>query len=83
MMRRMFNEFIDKFELREIYRSGGGYTWSNNQSAPTQSNLDRILVSTDWELKFPLTTLTSLTRVGSDHSPLLLNLGEFTPRGSP
>ena len=40
------------------------------------SNLDRVLVSTDWEEKFPLTTLTSLVRVGSDHKPLLLDTGD-------
>ena len=38
-------------------------------------NLDRVLVSTDWEEKFPTTILTALTRVGSDHSPLLLDMG--------
>ena len=40
------------------------------------SNIDRVLVSTDWEDKFSLTTLNELVRVGSDHNPLLLDTGE-------
>lgn len=59
---------------------GGGFTWSNRQAVPILSNLDRILVTTYWEDKFPLTTLTSLTRVGSDHTPLLLDMGDNVTR---
>lgn len=42
-----FNDFIEREELREIYKLGGKFTWSNNQESPIQSNLDRVLVSTD------------------------------------
>ena len=73
----LFNNFIEKYELKEIYRKGERFTWTNNQDPPTLSNIDRILASIEWEEKFPLTTLTSLTRVGSDHSPLLLDTGEL------
>ena len=62
--------------MREIYRSGGEQVhWTNKQENPTMCNLDRVLVSTDWEEMFPTTILTALTRVGSDHSPLLLDMG--------
>ena len=40
------------------------------------SNIDRVLVSTDLDDKFSLTTLNALVRVGSDHNPLLLDTGE-------
>lgn len=75
-----FNDFIENNKLKELYRGGGGFTWSNKQLIPILSNLDRILMTTDWEEKFPLTTLTSLTRVGSDHSPLLMDTGGKRPR---
>jgi hypothetical protein len=39
------------------------------------SNIDRILASTEWDLKFPTSCLNTLTRVGSDHCPLLLDTG--------
>jgi len=75
----LFNDFIERCDLREIHRSRGSrFTWTNKQENPTMCNLDRVLVSTDWEEKFPTTTLTALTRVGSDHSPLLLDTGVVT-----
>ena len=44
--------------------------------------LDRVLVSTEWELKFPLATVQALTREISDHTPLLLNSGDTSHRGN-
>ena len=47
-----------------------------------QSNIDRVLIATEWETRFPLSSLTSLTRLGSDHCPIMLDTGESnTPRG--
>jgi len=37
---------------------------------------DRFLMSDEWENKFPLVHAWSLTRVGSDHSPIVLDSGE-------
>lgn len=34
--------------------------------------LDRVFVSNDWEGQFPLATTRSLTRIGPDHNPLLV-----------
>jgi hypothetical protein len=33
-------------------------------------------MSTAWEAAFPLCSLAAITRIGSDHTPLLLNSGE-------
>jgi exonuclease III len=68
-----FNSFIEKFSLREIYRNGPKFTWTNKRDAPIQSNIDRVLANTEWELKFPLCWPDTLTRIGSDHCPLLLD----------
>lgn len=43
---------------------------------PTYERLDRVLFSTEWEERFPLSTIIMLTRDISDHMPLLLNTGE-------
>ena len=51
-----FNDFIDTSEIREIARTGPKFTWTNQQEVPVQSNIDRVFMSTDWELKFPLCT---------------------------
>jgi endonuclease/exonuclease/phosphatase family metal-dependent hydrolase len=56
--------------------SGRKYTWANNLATPTFKKLDRILITTEWEEKFPLSTVQTLIREVSDHTPLLLNSGE-------
>ena len=76
---RLFNDFIADLALREIRRVGARYTWSNNRSDPVRCVLDRVLVSVDWEVAFPLCSLRAITRVGSDHSPLLLSSGGSRP----
>jgi endonuclease/exonuclease/phosphatase family metal-dependent hydrolase len=70
-----FNNFIEKHNLREIHRGGARFTWTNKQETLIQSNLDRVIVSTNWETKFPLSSLTTLTRIRSDHCPLMLDVG--------
>jgi hypothetical protein len=64
-----FNIFIDLHQLQEIRRTGPRYTW-------TMVTLDRILVSTKWEMKHPLCFAWSKTTAGSDHWPILLDTGE-------
>jgi hypothetical protein len=38
--------------------------------------LDRFLVSREWELLFPLTTVHKLSREISDHNPIILDTME-------
>jgi endonuclease/exonuclease/phosphatase family metal-dependent hydrolase len=72
----MFNYIINTCEMREIDMSGGQFTWSNNQTVPTLEKLDRFLVSREWELLFPLTTVHKLFREISDHNPIILDTME-------
>jgi endonuclease/exonuclease/phosphatase family metal-dependent hydrolase len=72
----LFNAVIDDLNLKELQMSGRKYTWANNLATPIFEKLDRILVTTEWEEKFPLSTVQALTREVSDHTPLLLNSGE-------
>jgi exonuclease III len=72
----MFNSIINICEMREIDISGGQFTWSNNQAVPTLEKLDRFIVSREWELLFPLTTVHKLTREVSDHSPIFIDTME-------
>jgi hypothetical protein len=41
-----------------------------------------VLVNTEWEEKYLLTTVHALPRAISDHTPLLLNLGETSTSGN-
>ena len=71
-----FNDMINISNLRELFRSGSGYTWSNKQNPPIMCVLDRVLVSTSWEDKFNLASLVTGPRIGSDHNPLMLDTGD-------
>lgn len=72
----LFNNFIGELHLREIFVSGVKFTWSNKQRSPTLIKLDRILASSGWDLHFSTCFAWSKARVGSDHSPLILDTGE-------
>jgi hypothetical protein len=78
----LFNAIIDGLNLRELEMSGRKYTWANNLSTPTFEKLDRVLVTVEWEEKFPLPTVQALPRVISDHTPLLLNMSETSTGGN-
>lgn len=62
-----------------VTRVGARYTWTNKQLNLIRCVLDRVFVSPAWAAVFPLSTLTAITQIGSDHDPLLLNCGEDTP----
>ena len=79
LLMNMFNSFIERCQLREIKRVGSRYTWTNKQDNQVLSNIDRVFMTTDWECKYPLATLKSAIRVGSDHWPLILDTGERLP----
>uniref|UniRef100_C6JRP7 Reverse transcriptase domain-containing protein n=1 Tax=Sorghum bicolor TaxID=4558 RepID=C6JRP7_SORBI len=72
----LFNDFIGHFQLREIFCNGNKFTWSNKQKNPVLAKLDRILVSTSWEMYYPTCFAWVKARVGSDHCPLVINTGE-------
>nr|XP_020149437.1 uncharacterized protein LOC109734646 [Aegilops tauschii subsp. strangulata] len=76
---QMFNDCIADLGLHEIDRIGARFTWTNRQASPTQSVLDRVLVSPKWDLRCPLASLRAITRIGSDHVPLLLSSSEERP----
>jgi hypothetical protein len=65
-------------DLWEIEMSGWKFTWANALQVPTYEKLDRVLVSVEWEQKFPLATVDALSREISDHTPLLLDCGQLT-----
>jgi exonuclease III len=72
----LFNAVIDGLNLKELNMTGRQFTWANNLPHPTFEKLDRILVTTDWEAKYPLSSVVALSRDISDHTPILLNTGE-------
>jgi hypothetical protein len=75
----LFNNFIGDHHLRELKRSGQKFTWTNKQEKPIMVNLDRVFFSLRWEEKFPLSLSWGLIKVGSGHSPIVVDNGESLP----
>ena len=59
--------------LHELDLVGARFTWTNRQVEPTRSVLDRVFASPEWDIHCPLASLRAITRIGSDHVPLLLS----------
>jgi exonuclease III len=76
----LFNSIIDDLNLRELEMSGRKYTWANNMTVPIFEKLDRILMTSEWEEKSPLSMVQALPRGISDHTPCLLKSGGNTLR---
>jgi hypothetical protein len=47
--------------LREVEMPGRKYMWANSLQHPTYEKLDRVLVATEWEQKFLLSTVVALS----------------------
>ena len=39
------------------------------------ARLDRTFVSTDWESNYPLIRIKAVAKEGSDHTPVIVNIG--------
>jgi len=66
--------------LVELKNSSRSFTWTNNQEQPIMAAIDKFLCNNSFEQKYPLTFVTSKSRAGSDHVPLVLNLGVDEPK---
>jgi hypothetical protein len=75
----MFNTIINTNERREVFISGGVYTWSNNHESPTLEKLDTILMTKEWEAIFSTVHVYKVPRTMSDHNPLVLSTQQNTP----
>jgi hypothetical protein len=71
-----FNDDIAAMSLKELAHSGACFTWTNRLLNPIRCVLDEVFVSPACKAKFPLCGLSAITRIGLDHTPLLLNSGE-------
>ena len=77
----LFYAVIDCLSLREVHMTGRQYTWANSLPEPTYEKLDRVLMDSRWEDKYPLVTVRALERIEafSDHAPIFLSTGTLIP----
>ncbi|XP_026417133.1 uncharacterized protein LOC113312608 [Papaver somniferum] len=66
------NDYIMKNELVDMPFVGGAFIWYDMTEDPLLCRPDRFLLSIDFDLLFPDSIQVSLTRVVSDHKPLML-----------
>lgn len=70
------NAFMHDLDLREPPALGRRFTWTNGQVELVWVKLDRFLVNTAWMECFPKVSQNSLPRMGSDHMPIRLEVGQ-------
>lgn len=71
-----FNQVLRDCELMDIGSQGTFFTWERGKDVNTriQERLDRFLVSVSWFDMFPKAEAKGLTRIGSDHCPIMIDL---------
>jgi endonuclease/exonuclease/phosphatase family metal-dependent hydrolase len=77
-----FNATIQAHDLEEIPLKGREFTWSNMQDSPLLERLDWVFTSPDWTTEFPNTLSFPLARLGSDHVPIHVQIGNNIPKSS-
>jgi hypothetical protein len=80
--RRMMSHFrrtLNHLEVKEIHLRGRWFTWSNEQSAPTMSHIDRAFSSIAWEDLHPYPVISPMSSSTSDHCPLKIHSQECPP----
>ncbi|KAF5760166.1 putative RNA-directed DNA polymerase [Helianthus annuus] len=69
---QFFNHFITEADLVEYQMGGRQYTYMSDNGTK-MSKLDRFLVSRDFMSKWPLASCMALSKLASDHCPILLS----------
>ncbi|PKU70999.1 Putative ribonuclease H protein [Dendrobium catenatum] len=69
--------FMGDNDLHDIGFEGPRYTWSNNKDGASRIwvRLDRVLMNSEGLAAAPFASVRHLSRVASDHCPLLLHVG--------
>jgi hypothetical protein len=67
-----FRQVLDELELREFHLQGRKYIWSSGTTNLTQTKIDHVSASREWELAYPHCYLQAISSSVSDHCPILL-----------
>lgn len=71
---KKFLEMMSNARLKTLASKGLAYTWTNKREEEVREKLDRVLVNVEWIEAFPNSVVQNLPLLGSDHSPMLLQL---------
>jgi hypothetical protein len=78
----VFRNFLQDVELPELHLHGCLYTWSNEQTHPMLTRIDRAFACLAWCDMFPHHRLRASASSCSDHTPLILHTDISTPANS-
>lgn len=67
------SDWINSQFLVDLLLGGARFMWSNNQTPPILSQLDRILVSRDWIGPFSEVSQIALAKPVSNHCPTIID----------
>ncbi|KAI9112959.1 hypothetical protein K1719_016073 [Acacia pycnantha] len=76
---RRFNNWIQDCNLLDLEASGPFFTWKGPKWAGLErvfKRLDRCLCNTYWQEMFGATEVRTVSRLGSDHHPIVVRLEE-------
>ncbi|XP_020681534.1 uncharacterized protein LOC110098923 [Dendrobium catenatum] len=73
---REMKSFMVNSDFHDIGSMGPRFTWCNNKEETSWiwERLDRCILNSTAIQKLPMATIKHLTRVASDHSPIVLNM---------
>ena len=80
---KRFSEVIEDLELKDLPLLWGPFTWSGGVNNQSFSRLDRFLVNEEWDCHFSGSRQCVLSRLVSDHFPILLEGGGLRRGPSP
>jgi exonuclease III len=72
-----FRQLLEEIEIKEIHIHGRKFTWSSGTNSPTQTKIDHVFVTKEWELLYPNCHLQPSAMACSDHCPMILTCNPF------
>ena len=70
-----FSDAIHNLALVEVPLKDRSFTWSNMQTTPLLEKLDWVFTSEIWTISFPSTSVRTLAKITSDHTPCCIEIG--------
>ncbi|KAL5715982.1 hypothetical protein ACHQM5_017730 [Ranunculus cassubicifolius] len=70
---RRFNDFVDEYKMIEFQEEGPKFTYSNHQTPPALSRIDRFMANLEWLAEFRDHSERKMGYYKSDHRMLLLS----------
>ncbi|XP_057438415.1 uncharacterized protein LOC130730423 [Lotus japonicus] len=74
---QLIDQALQDCGLQDVGYSGYQFTWSNKRSIPNliEERLDYALMNDSWKALWPVMEVFHLTRLSSDHNPILVSCG--------